>query len=54
MKPKTTLILQELLLLTYELNRSGLLAENDEIQSQLKTLEGVLLHNLSPSSKRAG
>ncbi|AGC34602.1 protein K [Enterobacteria phage ID204 Moscow/ID] len=49
MKPKTTLILQELLLLTYELNRSGLLAENDEIQSQLKEFEKLLLRHLSPS-----
>lgn len=54
MKPKTTLLLQELLLLIYELNRSGLLVENEEIQSQLKKLEVVLLRNLSPSSQRAG
>ncbi|AAZ49382.1 gpK [Escherichia phage EMCL318] len=54
MKPKTTLLMQELLLLTYDLNRSGLLVENEELQSQLKELEGVLLRNLSPSSKRGG
>ncbi|AAZ49036.1 gpK [Enterobacteria phage NC6] len=54
MKPKLTLLMQELLLLTYELNRSGLLVENEEIQSQLKKLEVVLLRNLSPSSQRAG
>ncbi|AGS81866.1 protein K [Enterobacteria phage FL68 Tallahassee/FL/2012] len=54
MKPKTTLILQELLLLTYELNRSGLLVENEEIQSELKKLEKLLLRHLSPSPERTG
>src|SRR5690242_5776525 len=42
--------LQELLLLVYELNRSGLLAENEKIRPILAQLEKLLLCDLSPST----
>src|SRR5205814_1425588 len=51
--PYTTLfrsIKQELLLLVYELNRSGLLAENEKIRPILAQLEKLLLCDLSPST----
>src|SRR6266513_627299 len=38
MSRKIILIKQELLLLVYELNRSGLLAENEKFRHQLKIL----------------
>src|SRR5882724_10946234 len=41
---------QELLLLVYELNRSGLLAENEKIRPILAHLEKLLLCDLSPST----
>src|SRR5207244_8474973 len=41
---------QELLLLVYELNRSGLLAENEKIRPTLAQLEKLLLCDLSPST----
>src|SRR5699024_1998616 len=41
---------QELLLLVYELNRSGLLAENEKIRPILAQLEKLLLCDLSPST----
>src|SRR5205814_7930326 len=44
------LIKQELLLLVYELNRSGLLAENEKIRPILAQLEKLLLCDLSPST----
>src|SRR5205807_496343 len=47
---KETLIKQELLLLVYELNRSGLLAENEKIRPILAQLEKLLLCDLSPST----
>src|SRR5438105_15134768 len=50
MSRKIILIKQELLLLVYELNRSGLLAENEKIRPVLAQLEKLLLCDLSPSS----
>src|SRR5688572_33279291 len=50
MSRKIILIKQELLLLVYELNRSGLLAENEKIRPILAQLEKLLLCDLSPSS----
>src|SRR5262245_65657876 len=47
---KIILIKQELLLLVYELNRSGLLAENEKIRPILAQLEKLLLCDLSPSA----
>src|SRR6266540_5877541 len=47
MSRKIILIKQELLLLVYELNRSGLLAENEKIRPILAQLEKLLLCNLS-------
>src|SRR5205807_4557712 len=47
---KSILIKQELLLLVYELNRSGLLAENEKIRPILAQLEKLLLCDLSPST----
>src|SRR5207247_1708396 len=49
-KAKIILIKQELLLLVYELNRSGLLAENEKIRPILAQLEKLLLCDLSPST----
>src|SRR5207247_3263480 len=49
MSRKIILIKQELLLLVYELNRSGLLAENEKIRPILAQLEKLLLCDLSPS-----
>src|SRR5687767_11994608 len=40
----------KLLLLVYELNRSGLLAENEKIRPILAQLEKLLLCDLSPST----
>src|SRR5690625_6066915 len=51
MSRKIILIKQELLLLVYELNRSGLLAENEKIRPILAQLEKLLLCDLSPSTK---
>src|SRR5690606_39825988 len=51
MSRKIILIKQELLLLVYELNRSGLLAENVKIRPILAQLEKLLLCDLSPSTK---
>src|SRR5258708_35744677 len=51
MSRKIILIKQELLLLVYELNRSGLLAENEKIRPILAQLEKILLCDLSPSTK---
>src|SRR5579863_10642794 len=48
MSRKIILIKQELLLLVYELNRSGLLAENEKIRPILAQLEKLLLCDLSP------
>src|SRR2546429_20192 len=50
MRRKIILIKQELLLLVYELNRSGLLAENEKIRPILAQLEKLLLCDLSPST----
>src|SRR5437773_9601943 len=50
MSRKIILIKQELLLLVYELNRSGLLAENEKIRPILAQLEKLLLCDLSPSN----
>ncbi|AAZ49162.1 gpK [Enterobacteria phage NC37] len=50
MSRKIILIKQELLLLVYELNRSGLLAENETIRPILAQLEKLLLCDLSPST----
>src|SRR5438477_8873949 len=50
MSRKIILIKQELLLLVYELNRSGLLAENEKIRPILAQLEKLLLFDLSPST----
>ncbi|AAZ49228.1 gpK [Enterobacteria phage WA11] len=50
MSRKITLIKQELLLLVYELNRSGLLVENEKIRPILAQLEKLLLRDLSPST----
>src|SRR5262249_767194 len=47
---RAILIKQELLLLVYELNRSGLLAENEKIRPILAQLEKLLLCDLSPST----
>src|SRR5207302_320293 len=47
---RSILIKQELLLLVYELNRSGLLAENEKIRPILAQLEKLLLCDLSPST----
>src|SRR5207249_1393763 len=44
------IVKQELLLLVYELNRSGLLAENEKIRPILAQLEKLLLCDLSPST----
>src|SRR4051794_41196531 len=52
MSRKIILIKQELLLLVYELNRSGLLAENEKIRPILAQLEKLLLCDLSPSTDR--
>src|SRR5262249_40444038 len=49
MSRKIILIKQELLLLVYELNRSGLLAENEKIRPILAQLEKLLLCDLSPA-----
>src|SRR5438105_7763752 len=46
MSRKIILIKQELLLLVYELNRSGLLAENEKIRPILAQLEKLLLCDL--------
>src|SRR5258708_14232995 len=51
MSRKIILIKQELLLLVYELNRSGLLAENEKIRPILAQLEKLLLCDLSPSTR---
>src|SRR5437667_2968273 len=51
MSRKIILIKQELLLLVYELNRSGLLAENEKIRPILAQLEKLLLCDLSPDRK---
>src|SRR5262245_60163107 len=55
MSRKIILIKQELLLLVYELNRSGLLAENEKIRPILAQLEKLLLatfrHQLTILSK---
>src|SRR5207253_2981430 len=48
MSRKSILIKQELLLLVYELNRSGLLAENEKIRPILAQLEKLLLCDLYP------
>src|SRR5690349_24466529 len=53
MSRKIILIKQELLLLVYELNRSGLLAENEKIRPILAQLEKLLLCDLSPSTNRS-
>src|SRR2546429_5557252 len=51
--PYTTLFRsQELLLLVYELNRSGLLAENEKIRPILAQLEKLLPCDLSRSEER--
>jgi len=50
MSRKIILIKQELLLLVYELNRTGLLAENEKIRPILAQLEKLLLCDLSPST----
>src|SRR5437016_44424 len=50
MSRKIILIKQELLLLVYELNRSGLLAENEKIRPILAQLEKLLLCDLSTST----
>src|SRR5690348_18158302 len=50
MSRKIIFIKQELLLLVYELNRSGLLAENEKIRPILAQLEKLLLCDLSPST----
>src|SRR5207245_645123 len=47
MSRKIILIKQELLLLVYELNRSGLLAENEKIRPILAQLEKLLLCDLA-------
>src|SRR5690554_865327 len=47
---KKNLIPQALLLLVYELNRSGLLAENEKLRAILAQLEKLLLCDLSPST----
>src|SRR5437868_6948339 len=47
MSRKIILIKQELLLLVYELNRSGLLAENEKIRPILAQLEKLLLCDLN-------
>src|SRR5262245_62648664 len=52
MSRKIILIKQELLLLVYELNRSGLLAENEKIRPILAQLEKLLLCDLSRSEER--
>src|SRR5205085_2198263 len=51
MSRKIILIKQELLLLVYELNRSGLLAENEKIRPILAQLEDklCLIFKLAPS-----
>src|SRR5687767_14574778 len=50
MSRKIILIKQELLLLVYELNRSGLLAENEKIRPILAQLEKLLLCDLNTIS----
>src|SRR5206468_13035170 len=50
MSRKIILIKQELLLPVYELNRCGLLAENEKIRPILAQLEKLLLCDLSPST----
>src|SRR5690242_21194466 len=52
MSRKIILIKQELLLLVYELNRSGLLAENEKIRPILAQLEKLLLCDSSPLRDR--
>src|SRR5436305_11539486 len=54
MSRKIILIKQELLLLVYELNRSGLLAENEKIRPILAQLEKLLLCDLDRKSGSAG
>ncbi|OCX27459.1 protein K, partial [Pseudomonas graminis] len=48
MSRKIILIKQELLLLVYELKRSGMLEENEKIRPILEKLEKILLLYLSP------
>src|SRR5262249_3605530 len=48
MSRKIILIKQELLLLVYELNRSGLLAENEKIYSRERSGINTILHELNP------
>src|SRR5581483_8101030 len=47
---KMIVIKHELLLIVYELKRSGLLAENEKIRPILAQLEKLLLCDLSPST----
>src|SRR5205823_7674591 len=47
MSRQIILIKQELLLLVYELNRSGLLAENEKIRPILAQLEKLTMNDLS-------
>src|SRR5438093_2694144 len=53
MSRKIILIKQELLLLVYELNRSGLLAENEKIRPILAQLEKLLLRSEERFSRNA-
>src|SRR5262245_34469568 len=53
MSRKIILIKQELLLLVYELNRSGLLAENEKIRPIIAQLEKLLICDLSLPSSRS-
>src|SRR5690349_22286049 len=48
--PKSTLFPYTTLFRSYELNRSGLLAENEKIRPILAQLEKLLLCDLSPST----
>src|SRR6185369_2973674 len=50
MSRKIILMKQELLLLVYKLNRSGLLAENEKVRPILEQLKKLLLCDLSPST----
>src|SRR5206468_12688443 len=52
MSRKIILIKQELLLLVYELNRSGLLADNEKIRPILAQLERLLLCEIGRASCR--
>src|SRR5262249_33499094 len=52
MSRKIILIKQELLLLVYELNRSGLLAENEKIRPILAQLEKLLLCTINPDTNK--